>query len=56
VKERIHKKSEIPSGNGSKPVIPDMKPENAKKHIRRSGKRRRRKLSSNIGPDITYFT
>jgi hypothetical protein len=43
VKERRQKLPEKPRGNGSNPATISIKPENAKKHIRKSGKRRRRK-------------
>ena len=46
VKERRHTLPEIPKGNGTKPVIPEVKPEKAKKHIRRSGKQKRRRKNA----------
>jgi hypothetical protein len=46
VKERKYKVPELKKINGAKPVIPERKPEKAKKHIRRSGKRRRKRRAS----------
>jgi len=43
VKERRQRALELQRVNGAKPVIPERKPEKAKKHVRRSGKKRRRK-------------
>jgi len=50
MKERRQKLPEQPRDNGAKPATPNIKPENAKKHIRRSGKNRRRKSAQAISP------
>jgi hypothetical protein len=50
VKERRQKLPERPRVNGANPATINIKPENAKKHIRRSGKKRRRKSAQAISP------